>query len=517
MLLGVALLVLALTGYLATMATSFVFGDSAHYLNLANTGGLNDRGNGVPLYITTLNAAVHFPLPFQASDGVRCGFITVLFGVTIVMLSFRAGLRVTGNPASAFAAGLAVLSSGLVWSNVTWIMPHITLAFVSAIVLNLLLAVDSKGSSRTVLFFLGLACGLGFGLMPNAVLLLPGIVVSLWMILETSARRRGLTRFGLGTALGIGINVILIAMHESRVPTVSGHDVSIMEATWFYLHGGDEVSWFMYNVTLGHVLRGLARLPLDIVAEFESVGTFLALLGLWVGLRRRPSLHVGLVLTVALVAFWVGSYPGDTGPLHGLTAYPIVAFWLAIGAGQVLGYAVSRGRALGLDRLPPALLQIVFGAGLCAAMLAGIAGGKLIYREKICTGDYWVFEGFCTERVPEPAGDRYLVRARDAVMRVPEGALVLGAAWDATHQMNYFIRVHGTRADLDGALDLTKLDVASFEKIARPYWQRGNSVYLFGEWEDVEAWSPELLPHIDSRPQGEFLFELIDAGEESGP
>ena len=100
------------------------------------------------LYLTILYAAVHFPLPFEVSDGVRCGLVTALFAVMTVMLSFRAGLEVTGSRMAGFAAGLAILVSGLVWSNASWIMPHITLALVSAAVLNLLLAVEPKSPPR---------------------------------------------------------------------------------------------------------------------------------------------------------------------------------------------------------------------------------------------------------------------------------------------------------------------------------------------------------------------------------
>ena len=78
------LLALSLALYLSTMPTSFVPGDSAYYLNLANTGDLYDRGNGLPLYITVLNAVVHLPLPFPVSDGERCGWLSSAgFGHTI--------------------------------------------------------------------------------------------------------------------------------------------------------------------------------------------------------------------------------------------------------------------------------------------------------------------------------------------------------------------------------------------------------------------------------------------------
>jgi hypothetical protein len=501
------------------MATSFRAGDPAFYLNLANTGGLIDRGNGLPLFITFLNAAVYLPLPVEVSDGVRCGFMIALLGIATVMLTFRAGLVATGSSASAFVAGVAILFSGLIWQSTAWIMPHISLAFVGAVVLNLLLAAGRTGSPSTI-FQLGLACGLGFGLMPNTLLLLPAVAMVLWLEGERRSRRDRLVRLGIGTSVGIVINVLLIVIHEgivSTVSTASGQGMSISDATWFYLRGGAQTSWFLHNVTLGHFVSGLLRLPLELAAEFEIVGSALAVVGLVVGLRERPAFHTSLVIAFALVALWVGTYPGDTRVLHGSTAYPIAALWLALGAARVLSFLGSFDRVRRVESLHPRLAAVTLGVGLCLALVTGIVGGKLVYRDALCARGSWLVEGFCSERVPEPAGDRYLVRARDAVMAVPEGALMLGAAWDATHQMNYLIRVHEERADLHGAFDLTKLDVSAFETLVEPYWSEGTPVYLFGEWEDVELWSPELLAHFDSRRRGAFLFELVDSDQVACP
>jgi hypothetical protein len=77
--------------------------------------------------------------------------------------------------------------------------------------------------------------------------------------------------------------------------------------------------------------------------------------------------------------------------------------------------------------------------------------------------------------------------------------------------MNYFIRVHRTRENVDGAFDLTELEAGDFVQLAQPYWQRGEAVYLFGDWKDVEMWSPEVLAYVDAKPQSDFLFELRSA------
>ena len=70
-LLGVGIFVLAFALYAGRMATSFTHGDSADYLISAHTGELEERGNGLPVYVTLLNLAVKMPLPFAVSDGIR--------------------------------------------------------------------------------------------------------------------------------------------------------------------------------------------------------------------------------------------------------------------------------------------------------------------------------------------------------------------------------------------------------------------------------------------------------------
>ena len=288
LLLGVGLFVLATVLYTGTMATSFVPGDSANYLNLANTGGLNDRGNGLPLYITVLNAAVHLPLPFELSDGYRCNLLTVLMAVAVVVLCFTMSFRATGSAAAALAAAVTVMVSGLVWDSSTRIMPHVTLALIGVVFLDVLLREETRHSRASILT-VGLACGLGFGLMPNALLFLPGAALLIWVGEAAASRSRRLTWLGLGTLAGILVNVVLIAVHETLVPTIAREGTSVPAAIWFYLHGGHETSWLLDNVTLGHRLRtGLKRLLLMLVMLISlliMIGAF-TLIFCWLLLRR---------------------------------------------------------------------------------------------------------------------------------------------------------------------------------------------------------------------------------------
>jgi hypothetical protein len=505
---GLAVFVGALALYAVTMPHSFVPGDSANYLNLAHTGSLTDRGNGVPLYITLLNAIVRVPFPAALDDGIRANLLTVLLAAGGLALAYAAAFRMTRSVLAAAIASAGLTLCGLVWTSSSWIMPHVGMLGLGALFVLVLVEYDRAPSGKRAAA-MGLLCGIGFGLLPDALLYAPVAIGFALLRLRGRLALEHVAIAAAGLAAGVAFNAALIAWHETWNPTLAIDGRSVLASTLFYVSGGQETDWLLGNLTVGLALRGFLTLPLEIGADLEFAGSALALFGMINGLRTRPVLHVGLVASFAIISMWSGVYPGDTRLLHGLGAYPIAGIWLAMGAHAVLRAVDARARSFPWCAHRPHLRALGLGVVLGAVLVANLAAGKVFYRDALCSTGQWFLAGFCRERIPESVGDLHLRRARAAIEQIPEGALVIGAAWDATDQMKYLIEVRRERADLGRAHDLTKLDPEEFLRLAEPAWASGRRVFLFGEWHDIELWSPVHMRHFEATPHGELVFELF--------
>lgn len=517
--LGALLLVVVVALYSSRMATSFTSGDTADYLNSASTGALSERGNGVPLYITLLNLAVRFPLPFALSDGIRCNLLSVFMAATATVLTYAVSWRLTRSIAAAAMSGVALMVTGNVWGNAVWIMPHVGLALISALFLHALFGFSEHKSVRSA-WLLGLVPGLGYGFLPTALLLLPGALA--YPLLRRDGRRRLKCAAWVLTAFGVGVlfNAALIAWHEHWQPVQTTSDSSLFDTVFFYIRGGEESGWFLRNLTLTQALRGLVTMPLRIGAEFEIIGFLLALLGVARGIRRRPSYHLVLIATLLITAVWVGVYPGDTRTLHGIGAFPIAAVWVGIGTKSVVEQLreASWWRKL-LPLRTTTGVSALTGLLILSAFLVNIAAGHLSYRRALCDRDNWYLAPFCSERVPERIGDAYLKRTADALRQVPPGAVLFGMMWDSTDQLNHLIQVKNRRPDLQPARDLTKFSTEEFSALVQPLWHDETPVFLYGEWRDIEVYLPEFLEVFRAVRKGDFIFRLYsrhDDGTQTG-
>lgn len=512
-LIGGMVVCLAVALYAGRMATSFTFGDTADYLNSAHTGALAERGNGLPLYVTLLNLALHFPLPFGVTDGIRCNLLSVLTGAGAALLTYLVAWRWTRNLAAAMLAALAFTLSGLIWFNAVWIMPHIWMGLTAAAFLYALQRYDLRSGSWAA-FALGLVPSLGSGLMPTAFLFVPAAFIAPLLIRGHRGCWTHVGSVAMGFLTGLMVNGLLIAVHEWLRPIHWEPGTSMFATVVYFLRGGAETGWFLENLSLGAATTGMLRLPLRIAADFELIGTLCALVGLVVGLRSRPRVHLTLLATFVAFGIWVGVYPGDTRMLHGIGSYPIAASWLAVGGDWILRRVPAAQASVSRERRGP-LAPVALGLVSCSLLLGNILVGNLTYHRALCDRSQPLASVFCAERVPDRFGDRFLQRATDALDVVPEGALVMGMMWDATDQLNHLIEIRGARQDLQPARDLTKLSVPEFEALVEPYWTEEKPVFLYGEWADVPTYMPEFLDVFEAQQRGPHVFRLFPADGDS--
>jgi hypothetical protein len=341
----------ALALYLITIAPSLSFGwrgygtDGGELLAAANGWGV-PHPPGYPTYTILLKV---FASIFAVGDyAFRGNLMSAFLGSTAALLIYSTGYRVAralspGSSellaAAAAALGAAVVAvSPLFWSqSVITEVYALNAAFTAALLylaarVSLAPVGDEAGEPRENtlrrdLALYGLMLGLGLG--NHLTLLAVGVATLYWMI-ATRGWRTLLTPWLIGPAvLGAAIYIYL------PIASASGPAIN-----WGYASGPGGLAWMMSGRPYQDYLFGtpVVGLPDRLMAwlefifiQFNPLGIFVGLLGLWTLKASMRPLAIALVVIFALVSIYTVSYNAFDFQVFMLPAF--LAFGLAVGIG----------------------------------------------------------------------------------------------------------------------------------------------------------------------------------------
>jgi hypothetical protein len=353
---GVLVFLGALVLYLVTIAPSLSFGwrgygtDGGELLAAANGWGV-PHPPGYPTYTILLKV---FASIFAVGDyAFRGNLMSAFLGSTGALLIFATGYRVaralsSGTSellaAAAAALGAAVVAvSPLFWSQsvitevyslnaafvaaLLYLAARVSLAPVPADDENEATGEPADNTLRRDLALYGLMLGLGLG--NHLTLLAVGVATLYWMIASRGWRTL-LTPWLIGpAALGAAIYIYL--------PIASAGGPAI---NWGNATGPGGLAWMMSGRPYQDYLFGtpVAGLPDRLMAwlefifiQFNPLGIFVGLIGLWTLKASMRPLAIALVAIFALVSIYTVSYNAFDFQVFMLPAF--MAFGLAIGIG----------------------------------------------------------------------------------------------------------------------------------------------------------------------------------------
>jgi hypothetical protein len=356
---GIAAGALPLALYLRTMAPTVYAYDSAELTTSAFLLGLA-HPPGAPAYLLLAHVFTWLPI---GDIGYRVNLLSAITGAATAVLVFRIMMRLSGETWLALATAWLIAVSYYAWSAAIVAELYAPQACVTAALIAL--ALRWRAEPRPGLFCtLCALAGLGLGVHLSLVLMLPGLAV---LALGPPLRRRPGPRLLIGGALcgllGAAVYLYLPIRMLADLPLNPARDYwQVDPASWdgfWWMVSGAGFRREVFAVAAPALPKELATFAYRAWSNFLGLPALLGAVGLASGLRRRPSIHLGLLLMVLGHLVFYLSYGAPDKEVMFLPAYLIWGIWIGLGA-RAASHAL--GGALGVADSPllaPAALGVV--------------------------------------------------------------------------------------------------------------------------------------------------------------
>lgn len=441
--------------YALALAPDILYSDSGEFQALTYTWGMT-HPTGYPVYLLLARIVSLIPLNTLAW---RVSFFSALAGgVTVGTLYLL--VRHFTQRGGAVLASVVLLLSYTFWSQSIIAEVYTpAIAFISVILLLLLLWRKQLVRWRWLLFLSGLLLGMGIGVHLFLVLIGPAVLIFVfWGLLFASPEERGqwghLARLVLGGVAGVIIFFLLFAFMDA-LPTPTNFYATTMipsRDAWNLTESDLDTVVERFWLSISGKQWRDAMLPEDLeyskevenffedylAREYTPPTLLLALLGALVALLRHTR-QFALVTATLLVAFVAALVyqPGDKYIFY-LPVYVMVALYAGVGAGYLLTWSTA---------ILPVWLRLVTGIiltliliGLCTAPLLDSRWGAIRTGESRFVDETYAYP---VENLREPR-----LAAECAVSKVVEDNAFLVLDWRALYSIYYVAHVEQGRTGL---------------------------------------------------------------------
>jgi len=417
---GLGAWALPLALYLRTTAPTVYGVDSADLTTAAYLLGIA-HPPGAPAYLLLGHVFTWLPI---GDVGYRLNLLSAVAAAVTSFLLYRIVVRLSGETLLALATAWLVAASYYVWTAAVAAELYAPQGCVVAAVIAL--ALRWREAPHGPLFcLLCLLAGLGLGIHLSLVLMLPGL--ALLALAPPLQARRGPALLLAGAAcglLGASVYAYLPIRYLADLPLNPARDYWQVDlASW----GG--FWWMISGAGFRREFFGVAApaLPVELAAfayrlwsNFFGLPAVLGIVGLASGLRRRPSVHAGLLLMLlGHLAFYL-SYGAPDKDTMFLPAYVIWGIWIGLGARAAARWVapVLLGRSDATWLAPAALFGVV-------ALLVPV-----------------------NYRLADASQDRSARERGEAIVHeLAPGAVFVGA-WPDLRLVEYLQQVEGARRDV---------------------------------------------------------------------
>lgn len=357
--------------YLRTLAPTVMWYDMGEFATGAYVLGIA-HNTGYPLYMLLGKLFTLLPV---GDIAYRTNLMSAFFGALTVVMVYLTVFKLAGRRGPALVSALTIAFSSTLWSNATWAESYDLNAFLTILLVYLMLAWTRSGREatlRSAILTLGLSLG-------NHRLILVMVPAMLYMIWERGRRRTTerplrcwlvLTGFFL---LGFAVNLYL-PLRAAQKPVLNWGDPSDLSRFLTMITTGYGRAFVNPFESTGRLGFWAALLILFPSHEFTIAGLVVAVLGGFQLMRRERTIFVATILVIAATAALIAVYGIHNIFNYFQPIYLMLAVWLGAGAEQIIRRAESglaQVRA-GVDLLTPgwrSMLATVILLGVPAVLL----------------------------------------------------------------------------------------------------------------------------------------------------
>ena len=440
--------ILPLVLYVRTMAPTVYGVDSADLTTAAYLVGIA-HPPGAPAYLLLGHVFAWLPL---GDVGYRLNLLSVTAGALTGFFVYRILMRLDGAAPLALATAWLLAASYYVWTAALAAELYAPQGCVVAALIALALRWRAEGGAA-VFCLLCLLAGLGLGVHLSLVLMLPGLALLALAPPGRAVRRPTLLLAGaLCGALGAAVYVYLPLRFRADLPLNPARDYWQVDlASWdgfWWMVSGAAFRRNFFDVGAAGLPAELATFVYRLWSNFLGLPALLGAVGLAVELRRRPWIHLGLLLMLlGHLAFYL-SYGARDKETMFLPAYLIWGIWIGLGARAVARWV---GAAIGSGEVPllaPAALLVM------AALMVMV-----------------------NYRFADASHDRSARERGEAILgELAPGAVFVGA-WADVRLVEYLQQVEGRRPDVQ-PVDTFFASTAERARRIAAALQAGRPVYV---------------------------------------
>ncbi len=352
--------------YLRTMPPTVYGLDSAELSVGAYTLGLV-HSPGYPLYLMLGKLFTLLPI---GDVGYRLNLMSVVFGLTTILLVYVIARRLTGHEVIALAATLFLAFSWYFWTDAIVAEVYTLQATFTAGLLWLLL-VWREGRDRRWLYAFAFVAGLSCANYPATVLIAPGLAAFVWLtdrrVLLDPRRLMALAGlFGLGFLVYLYLPLRYLAgpafNYMGNYDAAGNfHPANLTDPVilWQTFTGGP-FQGLMFGYSAGEAVRQAGHYLYFLWGNFLAVGLALGLVGLIHGWQRDRTVAISTgLMYLVYVLFFINYRVVDKHTMF-LPGYVIWTLWIAWGFEVLLEWTATRWRLA---------MQAVFVAVAIAALL----------------------------------------------------------------------------------------------------------------------------------------------------
>ncbi len=472
---------LALAVYIRTLAPTVMWYDMGEFATAAYVLGIA-HNTGYPLFLLLGKLFTLLPV---GDIAYRVNLLSAVSAALTVLLTYLIVFELTTRRGAALVAALTLAFTSTLWSNATWATSYDLNAFLTVLILFLLLrwrtemaqgappsltdhADDPSSGQRASrwkphreLFAASLVFGLSLGNHRLILVVAPALAYLIWRAQRSGAAQlgwRGCSTLGALFLLGFSVNLYL-PLRAVQDPAVNWGDPSNLERFLRMVTTGYARAFVNPFASGFDLALRIGRLALFPAYEFTAFGLILAGIGAWRLWLRDRDFTVATGLVAVSAAVMVSVYGIHNIFNYFQPIYLVLAIWLGVGVAAAL--VLVGERLTSSNRWRFTFLTEGRRSALATALFLTIplllASRSFNHLDR---SDHWDASDYVN----------YLFETAEP------GAAVIGDFWSIT-PLQYAQIVEGRRPDLEiaAALSVPGLDQEAF---LGDLLERGVPVYL---------------------------------------
>jgi len=282
--------------YVRTLAPTVMWYDMGEFASASYVLGVA-HNSGYPLYLLLGKLFTFLPV---GDIAYRVNLMSAFFGAMTVFLLYLIVYHLTLRRSAAFIAALTIAVTSTLWSNATWAVSYDLNAFLTLLILFLLLKWrDSRLISY--LYLAVLTFGLSLGNHRLILVVLLPMAYFIWLNQRTKDQRIERRKFlilGLFFLVGFAVNLYL-PIRASQNPPVNWGDPSNLESFITMITTGYGRAFVNPFESIPSVLFRARLLSLFPLYEFTAFGLVIAVVGaIDLFKERSPFLLVSVLVTL---------------------------------------------------------------------------------------------------------------------------------------------------------------------------------------------------------------------------